>query len=80
MTHPPDIQKRLNEVVTMKERLEDKVAALYPSQAGYLRLVCDKLLDLSKTTQVTHNDINITMAILFERHEHYKEVNSGGRT
>jgi len=70
------IRVRLKKVLYIKERLaEDLGHELSVYQIAYLSKVCDKLLELSKKEPVTHADIDITMAILFERHEHYKELN-----
>jgi hypothetical protein len=70
------IKDRLKKVRYLRGRLmEDLKDELTQQQVTYLYKICDKLLDLAKEGPVTHGDIDITMAMLFERHEHYKELN-----
>jgi hypothetical protein len=70
------IKDRLKKVRYLRDRLtEDLQEDLTQKQISYLYKICDKLLDLAKKEAITHGDIDITMAMLSERHEHYKELN-----
>jgi len=75
MDHPRSIVKRLNNVATLRNKFTTAEAMVTKEQAEYLIQVCDRLLHLSKTSKVTHSDIDITMGLLYERHEHYFELN-----
>jgi hypothetical protein len=70
------VKDRLKKIRHIRDRLtKDLGDNLTQKQITYLYKICDKLLQLAKKEPVTHGDIDITMAMLSERHEHYKELN-----
>ena len=78
MEHSEEIRKRLRTIIDMWDRFDSgdiNELNLTVAQADYLKSVCEKLLNLAADKPVTNYDIDITMAILYERHEHYKEIN-----
>jgi len=72
------IIERLERIRSIHTQL-DLELLLEPEQRAYLKSVCDRLTTYAAVCTVNHFDLDITMALLNERHEHYVGLNNKER-